>query len=287
MILGAIGQVGVDGGVATSSSTPAKRCVTLDGGADDDLQHVDRVGRPGRDDRPDDKTFATSKGGRRHRAATTGSARVDDWRRSPPTRRLLRHARHVDVDELVPAGDVGTNPGMVVPVTGSVPDPATFADPDDQVAGARRSSTWASAPGSRSRRSGSTASSSARARTRGSRICVRRLPSSRPYGRPGVTALVVPGSAQVRRQARGGGSGPDLPRGGLRVAPRRLLDVPRDEPRRAPPGERCASTSNRNFEGRQGRGGRTHLVSPQMAAAAALHGHFVDVRALAREAVPA
>ena len=53
------------------------------------------------------------------------------------------------------------------------------------------------------------------------------------------------------------------------------------------PGERCASTSNRNFEGRQGRGGRTHLVSPQMAAAAALHGHFVDVRALEREPVPA
>ena len=53
------------------------------------------------------------------------------------------------------------------------------------------------------------------------------------------------------------------------------------------PGERCASTSNRNFEGRQGRGGRTHLVSPQMAAAAALHGHFVDVRSLAAEAVPA
>ena len=51
------------------------------------------------------------------------------------------------------------------------------------------------------------------------------------------------------------------------------------------PGERCASTSNRNFEGRQGRGGRTHLVSPQMAAAAALHGHFVDVRALAAEPV--
>ena len=53
------------------------------------------------------------------------------------------------------------------------------------------------------------------------------------------------------------------------------------------PGERCASTSNRNFEGRQGRGGRTHLVSPQMAAAAALHGRFVDVRALDREPVPA
>jgi 3-isopropylmalate/(R)-2-methylmalate dehydratase large subunit len=54
--------------------------------------------------------------------------------------------------------------------------------------------------------------------------------------------------------------------------------VPRHEPRHPEPGERCASTSNRNFEGRQGRGGRTHLVSPEMAAAAAIEGHFVDIR---------
>ena len=58
----------------------------------------------------------------------------------------------------------------------------------------------------------------------------------------------------------------------------RLLDVPGHEPRHAGRGERCASTSNRNFEGRQGRGGRTHLVSPQMAAAAAIEGHFTDIR---------
>ena len=58
----------------------------------------------------------------------------------------------------------------------------------------------------------------------------------------------------------------------------RVLDVPGHEPRHPAPGERCASTSNRNFEGRQGRGGRTHLVSPQMAAAAAIEGRFVDIR---------
>ena len=64
-----------------------------------------------------------------------------------------------------------------------------------------------------------------------------------------------------------------------------LLDVPRDEPRHPRPGERCASTSNRNFEGRQGRGGRTHLVSPQMAAAAAIEGRFVDIREWCMKAV--
>ena len=65
------------------------------------------------------------------------------------------------------------------------------------------------------------------------------------------------------------------------MARARLLDVPGHERRPLEPGERCASTSNRNFEGRQGAGGRTHLVSPAMAAAAAMQGHFVDVRRIA------
>ena len=64
------------------------------------------------------------------------------------------------------------------------------------------------------------------------------------------------------------------------MARARMLDVPRHERRRLEPGDRCASTSNRNFEGRQGEGGRTHLVSPAMAAAAAIAGRFVDVRRL-------
>ena len=100
-----------------------------------------------------------------------------------------------------------------------------------------------------------------------------------------VTALVVPGSAQVRRQAETEGldqvfldAGFEWRLAGCSMCLGMNPDV-------LAPGERCASTSNRNFEGRQGRGGRTHLVSPQMAAAAALHGHFVDVRALAAEPV--
>ena len=102
-----------------------------------------------------------------------------------------------------------------------------------------------------------------------------------------MTALVVPGSAQVRRQAQDEGldrifldAGFEWRLAGCSMCLGMNPDV-------LAPGERCASTSNRNFEGRQGRGGRTHLVSPQMAAAAALHGHFVDVRTLAAESVPA
>jgi 3-isopropylmalate/(R)-2-methylmalate dehydratase large subunit len=94
----------------------------------------------------------------------------------------------------------------------------------------------------------------------------------------GVGAMVVPGSYTVRRQAEAEGldrifesAGFEWREPGCSMCVGMNDDILR-------PGERCASTSNRNFEGRQGAGGRTHLVSPAMAAAAAIHGHFVDVR---------
>ena len=95
---------------------------------------------------------------------------------------------------------------------------------------------------------------------------------------PDVRAMVVPGSEQVRKQAEAEGlhevfraAGFDWRGAGCSMCLGMNPDILK-------PGERCASTSNRNFEGRQGRGGRTHLVSPQMAAAAAIEGHFVDIR---------
>ena len=94
-------------------------------------------------------------------------------------------------------------------------------------------------------------------------------------------AMVVPGSAAGQGAGRGRGPRRGLPRRRLRLAHRRLLDVPGHEPGHPrAEGERCASTSNRNFEGRQGKGGRTHLVCPKMAAAAAIEGRFVDIREL-------
>jgi 3-isopropylmalate/(R)-2-methylmalate dehydratase large subunit len=104
---------------------------------------------------------------------------------------------------------------------------------------------------------------------------------------PRVKAMVVPGSAQVRRQAQEEGLDQVFLDAGFEWRLAGCSMCLGMNPDILAPGERCASTSNRNFEGRQGRGGRTHLVSPQMAAAAALHGHFVDVRTLADEAVPA
>ena len=91
----------------------------------------------------------------------------------------------------------------------------------------------------------------------------------------GVIAMVVPGSAAVKRQAEDEGIA-DTFRPGIRFARAGMLHVHGMNGDSLRSGERCASTSNRNFEGRQGQGGRTHLVSPAMAAAAAIHGRFVD-----------
>ena len=175
----------------------------------------------------------------------------------------------------------GTNPGMVVPVTGRVPDPADFDDPDDQAAAERALTYMDLRPG--------TAIEDIRidrvflGSCTNSRIEDLRAAAAIVDGRQvadGVRALVVPGSAAVRRQAEAEGldrvfveAGFEWRRAGCSMCLGMNPDI-------LSPGERCASTSNRNFEGRQGRGGRTHLVSPVMAAAAALHGHFVDVRAL-------
>src|SRR5438034_3566027 len=100
-----------------------------------------------------------------------------------------------------------------------------------------------------------------------------------------VRAMVVPGSAQVKRQAEEEGLNEIFERAGFewrRAGCSMCLGM---NPDVLAPGERCASTSNRNFEGRQGAGGRTHLVSPAMAAAAAITGHFTDVREFAPEAL--
>ena len=95
---------------------------------------------------------------------------------------------------------------------------------------------------------------------------------------PGVRALIVPGSQAVARQAREEGLDEVCRGAGFEWREAGCSMCLAMNPDKLEPGERCASTSNRNFEGRQGAGGRTHLVSPEMAAAAAIAGHFVDIR---------
>jgi 3-isopropylmalate/(R)-2-methylmalate dehydratase large subunit len=188
----------------------------------------------------------------------------------------------IDVVGLAPQVTWGTNPGMVVPVTGSVPNPADYDDADDQAAAERALQYMGLEAGTRIEDIAVDRvfiGSCTNARIEDLRAAAAVVQGKHVAST--VKALVVPGSAQVRRQAQEEGldrvfldAGFEWRLAGCSMCLGMNPDI-------LSPGERCASTSNRNFEGRQGSGGRTHLVSPQMAAAAALAGHFVDVRELA------
>jgi 3-isopropylmalate/(R)-2-methylmalate dehydratase large subunit len=171
---------------------------------------------------------------------------------------------------------------MVAPVDSVVPDPADFDDPTEREAVERALRYMDLAPGTPLvdiRIDKVFIGSCTNARIEDLRIAARVAAGKRVAD--GVRAIVVPGSAQVKRQAEEEGlqaifeaAGFEWRRAGCSMCLGMNTDV-------LGPGDRCASTSNRNFEGRQGPGARTHLVSPAMAAAAAVAGHFTDARELA------
>ena len=229
---------------------------------------------------PDETTFAYIEGRSHAPDGADWQRALDRWR-SLPTDPGARYDRVlvVDVASLEPQVTWGTNPGMVAPVGGRVPDPSEYSDPDDRAAVERALTYMALEPGTPIEEIridrvfiGSCTNS---------RIGDLRAAAEVVSGRkvaPNVSAMVVPGSQQVKAQAEAEGldrvfrdAGFDWRVAGCSMCLGMNPDI-------LSPGERCASTSNRNFEGRQGRGGRTHLVSPQMAAAAAIEGHFVDIR---------
>jgi 3-isopropylmalate/(R)-2-methylmalate dehydratase large subunit len=185
----------------------------------------------------------------------------------------------IDAGAISPQVSWGTNPGMVRAVTEKVPAPEDFDAPADREEAERALHYMALEPGTPIEEIaldrvfiGSCTNS---------RIGDLRAAAEIVAGRrvaPSVDAMVVPGSQQVRAQAEAEGLDKVFRDAGFewRVAGCSMcLGM---NPDILAPGERCASTSNRNFEGRKGRGGRTHLVSPQMAAAAAIEGRFVDIR---------
>jgi 3-isopropylmalate/(R)-2-methylmalate dehydratase large subunit len=187
-----------------------------------------------------------------------------------------------DVSALSPQVTWGTNPQMVAPVDGVVPDPGAYTDAEERAAVERALAYMALSPGTRIEDihvDRVFIGSCTNARIEDLRLAAGIVASRRVH--PSVRALVVPGSAAVKRQAEAEGldrvfidAGFEWRRAGCSMCLGMNPDI-------LQPGERCASTSNRNFEGRQGRGGRTHLVSPAVAAATAVAGHFVDPRALA------
>ena len=186
----------------------------------------------------------------------------------------------IDARELKPYVSWGTSPEMVATIEDRVPDPDKEKDAVRREGMERALAYMGLEAGHADRpRSRSTRSSSARAPTRASRTCARRLPWSRAGARRDSVkvAMVVPGSGLVKIQAEAEGLDKIFLDAGFEWRDPGCSMCLAMNADRLEPGERCASTSNRNFEGRQGAGGRTHLVSPAMAAAAGVFGHFVDV----------
>jgi 3-isopropylmalate/(R)-2-methylmalate dehydratase large subunit len=232
---------------------------------------------------PDDVTFAYLEGRPGAPAGAEWERALDAWRALPSDDGAAYDREIVvDVSALKPQVTWGTNPGMVVPVDGVVPTPDDYDDPDERSAVERALEYMALVPG--------TPIGEIRidrvfiGSCTNSRIEDLRAAAAVADGRrvaDTVHAMVVPGSARVKRQAEDEGLDVIFERAGFewrRAGCSMCLGM---NPDILAPGERCASTSNRNFEGRQGRGGRTHLVSPAMAVAAAVGGRFMDVRELA------
>jgi 3-isopropylmalate/(R)-2-methylmalate dehydratase large subunit len=229
---------------------------------------------------PDEKTFEYIKG--RQFAPKDGDwdAAVEAWQQLPSDEgATFDRTVALKAGELEPYVTWGTNPGMVVPVTGRVPDVGSFESEADRAAATQALEYMGLEGGTPVREIkidrvflGSCTNGRMEDLRAAAEVVKGRKVSEYVY------AMVVPGSMQVKRQAEEEGldkvfteAGFDWREAGCSMCLGMNPDI-------LQPGERCASTSNRNFEGRQGKGGRTHLVSPQMAAAAAIAGHFVDIR---------
>lgn len=229
---------------------------------------------------PDDITFAYLRGRRFAPQGATWGKAIRYWS-SLPTDLGAVFDRTVAIDAcaLEPFVTWGTSPGMVVPVSGSVPDPATFSTAAERSSAERALEYMGLQPGTAIQEipvDRVFIGSCTNARVEDLQAAAKIVQGHRVA--PSVHAMVVPGSQTVKLAAEAEGldhifreAGFDWRESGCSMCLGMNPDI-------LQPGERCASTSNRNFEGRQGRGGRTHLVSPMMAAAAAIAGHFVDVR---------
>ncbi len=181
--------------------------------------------------------------------------------------------------DIVPQVTWGTNPGQVTPVTGQVPVPADFGDETEQKTTAASLKYMGLAGGEAVtdlKIDRVFIGSCTNARIEDLRAAAEMIQGRRVAG--SVDAMVVPGSGLVKKQAEQEGLDRIFREAGFEWREAGCSMCLAMNPDKLEPGQRCASTSNRNFEGRQGRGGRTHLVSPAMAAAAAVAGHFVDVR---------
>ncbi len=229
---------------------------------------------------PDDTTFAYVEGRPFAPRGADWERALDAWRALPSDDGALFDATvSLQGEEIEPSVTWGTTPAQSVPVTGRVPDPASFEDPRARELAERSLAYMDLRPGTaiedipldRVFLGSCTNARIEDLRAAAAVVRGRRVAKT-------VRAMVVPGSGLVKAQAEQEGLDRVFVAAGFEWRDAGCSMCLGMNPDILMPGERCASTSNRNFEGRQGPGGRTHLVSPQMAAAAAIAGHFVDIR---------
>ena len=229
---------------------------------------------------PDEVTFSYLAGRRFTPTEVAWPAAVARWRQlvSHPSASFAKTVR-IDTSQLAPLVTWGTRPDMVVSITDGVPDPGSAADAGEREAMTRALEYMALAPGTPMREipiDRVFIGSCTNARLEDLRTAARVARGYRVSDR--VQAMVVPGSERVKQAAEREGLDRIFREAGFEWREPGCSMCLGMNPDILHPGQRAASTSNRNFEGRQGRGGRTHLVSPAMAAAAAIRGHFDDVR---------
>jgi 3-isopropylmalate/(R)-2-methylmalate dehydratase large subunit len=269
MILATIGQMGVDGAVGhvVEFSGPAIEALSMEGRMTICNMTIEGGGRAGMI-APDETTFEWvigRPGAPRELPVQWRSLTTDDG--ASFDRELA-----IDAAALSPMVTWGTNPAMVVAVTDAVPQP--HSDQDERALDYM--GLEAGTPISELRLDRVFIGSCTNSRIRDLRAAAAVVDGRKVAD--SVYAMVVPGSQQVKAQAEREGLDEVFRRAGFDWRGAGCSMCLGMNPDIAAPGERVASTSNRNFEGRQGRGARSHLVSPQMAAAAAIEGHFVDIR---------
>jgi 3-isopropylmalate/(R)-2-methylmalate dehydratase large subunit len=279
LVLGVIGRIGVGGGIGSviEYRGEAIEALSMEGRMTVSNMSIEAGARAGMI-APDDTTFSYLEG---RTAAPTGAAweqALDAWRQlGTDTDAQFDKEVIIDGAELRPYVTWGTNPGQVVPINGAVPDPSDFADATEREAAERALAYMDLNPGPPMQDIaidrvflGSCTNARLEDLEAAAGVVAGRKVSRN------VQAMVVPGSMPVKAAAEEKGLDRIFIDAGFEWRDAGCSMCLGMNPDILAPGERCASTSNRNFEGRQGRGGRTHLVSPALAAAAAVAGHLID-----------
>src|SRR6478672_11083535 len=279
LVLAIIGKIGTDGatGHVIEYAGDAVRALSLEGRMTVCNMSIEAGARAGMI-APDETTFAYMKGRRYAPQGKDWDAAVERWRGlASDSGAEYDSVVEINAAELAPFVTWGTNPGMVVPITSRVPE--LPANGSDRASAERMLEYMGLDPGTPMEKIsidrvfiGSCTNSRLEDLTAAARVAKGHKVAS------GVRAMVVPGSQKIKQAAEQQGLHKIFQEAGFEWRESGCSMCLGMNPDILNPGERCASTSNRNFEGRQGRGGRTHLVSPMMAAAAAVTGHFTDVR---------